>query len=234
MSLHLEREAVVQTLCAHYAQDHLTTGELEARFERVYRAPDRAALLTVLDGLPTIQRSAAGAALSESTPRIAAPRYEPPQQVIGLRDAEKRYLALFSEVKKDGAWRAPSFAKVRAIMGGVTLDLREADIPPDGMEIDAECIMGEIKILLPLGIGAEVDCTAIMGEVVDRTQKGTPGFPAVRVHGAATLGEIRVETKLPKKAKLERWRDDVRGWLGSRLTGPARDSVPRTEPHSRQ
>ena len=214
MSLDLEREEVVQSLCAHYAQDHLTTGELEARFERVYRAPDRAALMTVLDGLPAIKRPSPAAPLGELRSSAAPALYEPPRQVTGLRDSEKRYLAMFSEVKKEGAWRAPTLAKVRAIMGGVVLDLREADIPPDGMEIDAECIMGEIKILLPLGVGAEVDCTAIMGEVVDRTQKGTPGLPVVRVHGAATMGTIRVETKLPKKAKLESWRDEVRGWLG--------------------
>jgi hypothetical protein len=214
MSLDLEREEVVQTLCAHYAQDHLTTGELEARFEQVYRAPDRAALFTVLDGLPAIKRPAPPSPLGELRPSAPPLLYEPPRQVTGLRDAEKRYLAIFSEVKKEGAWRAPSFAKVRAIMGGVVLDLREADIPPDGMEIDAECIMGEVRILLPLGVGAEVDCTAILGEVVDRTQQGTPGLPVVRVRGGTTMGAIRVETKLPKKAKLESWRDEVRGWLG--------------------
>lgn len=214
MSLDLEREEVVQTLCAHYAQDHLTTGELEARFERVYRATDRAALLTVLDGLPAIKRAAAGAPSGAVPPSTPAPLYEPPHHVTGLRDAEKRYLAVFSTVKKEGVWRAPSRARIRAVMGSVILDLREADIPPDGMEIDAEAIMGEIKILLPLGVGAEVDCTAIMGEVVDRAQQGTPGLPFIRVRGGTTMGAIRVETKLPKKARLESWREEVRGWLG--------------------
>ncbi len=214
MSLDLEREEVVQTLCAHYAQDHLSTGELEARFERAYRAPDRAALLTVLEGLPAIRRPAAGAPLGDMHTSAPAPLYEPPRQVTGPRDAEKRYLAFFAEVKKVGAWRAPSRARVRAILGSVTLDLREADIPPEGMEIDAEAILGEVKILLPLGVGAEVDCTAVVGEVVDRTQQGTPGLPFVRVRGGTTFGEIRVETKLPKKARLESWREEVRGWLG--------------------
>jgi len=214
MSLDLEREEVVQALCAHYAQDHLTTGELEARFERVYRAPDRAALLTVLDGLPAITRPASAAPLGELQSTAPAPMYEPPRHVTGLRDSEKRYLAVFSTVKKEGVWRAPSMARVRAVMGTVILDLREADIPPDGMDIDAEAIMGEVKILLPLGVGAEVDCTAILGEVVDRTQQGAPGLPFVRVRGGTTMGAIRVETKLPKKAKLESWRDEVRGWLG--------------------
>lgn len=54
MSLELEREHVVQQLCAHYAQEHLSTGELEARFERVYKSRDMLALRTVLDGLPAV------------------------------------------------------------------------------------------------------------------------------------------------------------------------------------
>lgn len=55
MTLELEREDVVQKLCAAYARDQLTTGELEARLERVYKSADRAQLNTVLDGLPAIQ-----------------------------------------------------------------------------------------------------------------------------------------------------------------------------------
>ncbi len=222
MSLDLQREQVVQELCAHYAQDHLTTGELESRFERVYRASDAAVLRTVLDGLPAINRAALASPLSGSLsgatsgpPSSPSPLYQPPPRTSGLRDSEKRYLAMFSQVTKEGFWRAPSRARVRAVMGGVVLDLREADIPPDGMEIDAEAFMGEVKILLPFGVGAEVDCTAIMGEIVDRTQVGAPGMPTIRVRGGATMGTIRVETKLPKSAKLESWRAQMRSWLGS-------------------
>lgn len=205
MSLDFEREQVVQTLCAHYAQDHLTTGELERRFERVYAAKDPATLRTVLDGLPAISRS------SHPAP---APVYQPPRSAPGLRDSEKRYAAVFAEVRKEGVWRAPSLARVRAIFGTVVLDLREADIPPDGMVIDAETTLGEIKIILPLGVGCDVDCTAMLGEVKDRTQQGTPGLPFIRVRGGATLGTIKVETKLPRKERLEGWRESVRGWLG--------------------
>lgn len=205
MSLEVEREQVVQHLCALYAQDHLTTGELERRFERVYAAKDPTTLRTVLEGLPAVPRHLAPA---------PTPLYEPPRAVSGLRDSEKRYAAVFAEVRKEGVWRAPSLARVRAIFGTVVLDLREADIPPDGMLIDAETTLGEIKIILPIGVGCEVDCTAVLGEVKDRTQQGTPGLPFVRVRGGATLGTITVQTKLPKKEKLEGWRDSVRGWLG--------------------
>ena len=48
MTLELEREDVVQKLCAAYARDQLSTGELESRLERVYKSGDRTELLTVL------------------------------------------------------------------------------------------------------------------------------------------------------------------------------------------
>lgn len=202
MALDLERERVVQALCAHYAQDHLTTGELERRFELVYAAQDPHALHTVLEGLPAVSRTA-----------VPMPAYQAPPRVRGLRDSEKRYVAVLAEVKKEGVWRAPSTARVRAYLGNVTLDLREADIPPEGMDIDAETTLGEIRILLPLGVGADVDCTAMLGSVEDKTQPGSAGLPMIRVTGGATLGSIVVQTKLPKRARLEEWRSSLRGWF---------------------
>ena len=57
MTLDFEKEQAVQALCAHYAQDHLSTGELETRFERVYKSTSRSQLDTVLEGLPALQRA---------------------------------------------------------------------------------------------------------------------------------------------------------------------------------
>ena len=42
--LELDRERVIQTLCAHYANDHLSTQELEVRFDSAYKAESRAEL----------------------------------------------------------------------------------------------------------------------------------------------------------------------------------------------
>ena len=94
MSLEIEREEVVQALCAHYAQDHLSTGELESRFERVYQSADRRQLRTVLEGLPAIG------------PLVPppAPFYSVANTASGLPADEKRYVAIFSEVKKEGHW----------------------------------------------------------------------------------------------------------------------------------
>ncbi len=44
MNLELERERAVRVLASHFAQDHLTTQELEVRFEQVYQAASTAEL----------------------------------------------------------------------------------------------------------------------------------------------------------------------------------------------
>lgn len=204
MSLELEREEVVQRLCTHYAHDHLSTGELEARFELAYQATDRSALRTVLVGLPALG------------PTVAppAPLYDVagPVTIPGASD-EKRYAAFLAEIVKEGQWLPAPRIKAKAILGTVKLDFREAAIPVEGIDIDVDALLGEVVILLPPGIGADVDCTAMLAEVKDKAKAGTPGAPRVRVRGGAVLGTISVTTKLPKPARMEGWRTQFKALL---------------------
>lgn len=204
MSLEIEREEVVQTLCAHYAQDHLSTGELESRFERVYQSADRRQLRTVLEGLPAIG------------PLVAspAPFYSVANTASGLPADEKRYVAIFSEVKKEGQWVPARRITAFALFGSFVLDLRDAALPAEGLVIDIDVMLGSAEILLPPGIGADVDCTAILGSVEDKSRAGLPGAPVIRVRGGAMLGSVEVITKLPKKARLESWRRGLQGFFG--------------------
>lgn len=205
MTLDLEREEVVQALCAHYAQDHLSTGELESRFERVYKSTDRRELRTVLEGLP---------AMGPLVPP-PAPLYALANTGGGLPADEKRYLSLFSEVRKEGAWVPARKISLFVMFGSALLDLREAALPPGGIEIDADVIFGEAKILLPPGIGAQVDCSAVMGTAEDKSRPGVPGAPVVRVRGGAFMGGIVVITKLPKPARMESWRQQLKAFFGT-------------------
>jgi hypothetical protein len=214
VNLELERERTVQVLCAHYAQDHLTTQELEARFEQVYRAPSPAALQSLLAGLPTLPAASAPAAppMYALAPATAVP-------------AEKRMLALMSEVSRKGTWVVPARIRAKAFMGTVRLDLREAEIPPGGVDIDATAVMGEVRVVLPPGLSAEVDGLAIMGEFTDRTSGAPPTgtAPLVRVTGTAFMGAVRVETRLPRESTLEAWkRRLLEGWTQGRGGGRSR------------
>lgn len=204
MSLELDREQAVQTLCAHYAQDHLSTSELEARFDRIHKSTSRAQLVTVLEGLPSLARTAVA----------PAPMYHVAPSGGTPSANEKRYLAVFSEVKKEGAWTPTPNIAAKAIFGSILLDLRDADLPPEGLVIDVDVIFGEATVLLPPGVGADVDCSAVLGAVEDKAQRALPGAPVIRVRGGTVFGQITVKTKLPKPARLESWRQQLRGFLG--------------------
>ncbi|MHB1297778.1 MAG: DUF1707 SHOCT-like domain-containing protein [Gemmatimonadaceae bacterium] len=203
MSLELEREEVVQQLCAHYAQDHLSTGELEARFERVYKAADRSALRTVLEGLP-----AAGPLVAPT-----APLYDLAPTGVPARPP-RRMLALFSSIEKVGRWSPGPRAEGTAVLGSIMIDLREAEIPAEGIDMELSAYLGSVEILLPPGIGADVDCSAFMGSIVDKSHAAPPGAPRIRVTGDAFMGSIEVKTKLPKKARMESWREQMKTWFG--------------------
>lgn len=203
MSFEVAREAAVQALCAHYAQEHLTTGELESRFERVYAATTQLDLQAAVGGLPAL------APMTES-----APLYQVATTRGALPSGHRRFLSLFSTVKKEGAWTPPPVIEARVYLGELVFDLREALLPPDGVDIDLEVFMGEARIILPPGLQAAVDASAIMGEVVDKSQPGVPGAPTIRVRGSAFMATIKVQTKLPRPARMESWRAQLKGFLG--------------------
>lgn len=224
MSLELEREDAVQRLCAAYARDHITTGELEARLERVYKSADRAQLMTVLEGLPAVKIARLGDAAS--TP-AAAPSYTPaarpqPSAVSydtpssrGLPPGTKRYAAYFAEQRKEGAWNPAPRIEAKTFMGSILLDLREANIPAEGISIDADIFMGDLKVILPPGLGADVECGSFMGGVTDKSKPALPGAPVVRVTGDTIMGSITVVTKVPRKEGESGLRAQMQRWLGS-------------------
>lgn len=221
MSLEFEREDVVQKLCAAYARDQITTGQLEAKLESVYKSQDRTQLLTVLDGLPAIQIARLGE-VSPATSPLSAPLYAPPARAVttsgagaGLAKGEKRYAAIFSSIEKQGAWSPAPKIDARVVMGNILYDLREAAIPAQGIDLDVDVIMGEVKILLPPGLGADVDCSTFMGSVSDKSRPPLPGAPTVRVTGNTFMGSITVVTKVPRKEGESSFRNQLKSWLGS-------------------
>lgn len=227
MTLELEREDVVQKLCAAYARDQLTTGELEARLDRVYKSADRTQLLTVLDGLPAIQVARLGEA-PVPVPNVAPPAPRPApvtpsdgqlrsgrRHQGGLGPGEKRYAAFMSEIRKEGAWSPTPVIVANTIMGSLVLDFREAPIPAGGVDIYVDVIMGELKVILPPGLPADVDCSTFMGSVSDKSKAGVPGAPTIRVTGSTMMGGITVVTKVPRREGENSFRAQMQKWLGS-------------------
>ena len=111
---------------------------------------------------------------------------------------EGRVLALFGTERREGAWVAPRLMLVRSIFGETRLDLREATLPVEGMEIDCWALAGSIRLILPPGVRVDAVGVGIVGEFTDRSEPGVdPTAPVVRIRGTAMLSECTVETRRP-------------------------------------
>jgi hypothetical protein len=84
-----------------------------------------------------------------------------------------------------------------AIMGGVELDLSEAELTAQVTEIDVIAVMGSVVVTVPPGVRLESDGIAILGGFEDQLREpasGDPNAPIVRVRGVAIMGGV--ETKV--------------------------------------
>lgn len=173
------RERVIEALSQHFARDNLTLEDLETRMARVYAATTPQEVDALLDGLPAL---ATGAPIPVSADSFAsAPK---------LRE---RLIAIMSGIVRRGAWKIPRRLKVIAIMGGVELDLRQAELPPGVTEIHAFVFMGGLVVRVPPGVRLETDGFAFMGGFEDRVfDPGVagPDAPVVRVTGVAIMGGV--------------------------------------------
>jgi hypothetical protein len=173
------RERVIEALSEHFARDHLSLDELETRMARVYSATTPADVDAIVSDLPAL---AVGAPVP-----VTADAYAPTPKL------RERLVAIMSGIVRRGLWKIPRRLKVVAIMGGVELDLRQAELPPGVTEIHAFVFMGGLEVRVPPGVRLETDGAAFMGGFEDRIHEpgvAGPDAPVVRVTGIAILGGV--------------------------------------------
>lgn len=94
----------------------------------------------------------------------------------------------------------------RLAIGDLVLDLRTLDLPAGTTEIDVSVAIGQLTVLLPPGVVAEVDGRASIGEVdlwgetsdgigadVTRRTRDGDGDPALTVRARVGIGNLEVE-----------------------------------------
>ena len=182
-----EREERVVALHAHCRAGRLTVEELEERTQAAYAARTVGELEALTADLPA---------------HVPAPAT--PAEPLVLR-------ATLGETKRGGRWRVPARLALRAVLGEVEVDLRDAELPAGGVDVDARATLGTIRLLVPPGTPVSLSGRSVLGE---RKVRGgladgeRAGGPEVRIHGLAVLGEIHVD--------VATFGERVRGLLGRR------------------
>ncbi|SDH41705.1 DUF1707 SHOCT-like domain-containing protein [Nonomuraea jiangxiensis] len=193
-----EREAVVEQLRVASVEGRLTLAELTDRTEAAYTATTHAELAMLTQDLP-----AAGG--------MGAPPASAPQP------ARKRrwFVGVMGDSKRRGTWRIDQEIGAVAVMGDVLLDLREAEVRTDMVDITAVSVMGNVKIIVPDGVNVDLDGVAIMGDKRIDVQEAAPGMnvPVIRVKAYAVMGDVKVigdSRAQPLQRGLTAWREHWR------------------------
>lgn len=210
-----DREAVMSALGDAYAADQLELDELERRMARVYRATSHEALAEVLAGLGRRHVVAPPSAASRQPERpqsVADLAYQDARameygaavvarpEIVPLRSA---VVAIMGGTERKGAWVVPRLVRCIAVMGGVDLDMREAQFGEGVTEIEVFAMFGGIDITVPTGVRVETTGMGIMGgfSVSGADADPGPNAPVLRISGAAIMGGVDAKLKKIKRKR---------------------------------
>ena len=187
-----DRQRVADVLRDAAGEGRIDLDELEERLELTWGAKTYADLVPITADLALPPHA-------PTHPQPAAPPvHRPPSGLPAM--GHNSSVAIMSECKRQGVWSVPEHHSAFALMGSVVLDLREAQLSAQHIQVNASAIMGEVKIIVPAHMHVVLDGTPIMGEFSqgkDRTPAELgPGSPSVRVRGMALMGSVTVQ-RLP-------------------------------------
>jgi hypothetical protein len=198
-----DRHQVAEVLRQAAGEGRIDLDELDQRLEAAYAAKTYGELVPLTVDLP------AHAAAQSVAPRAAQHRPVPaggPAYVSSM--------AIMGECKRVGAWTVDGTHNAFALMGSIVLDLRQASFAQREVVINANAVMGEVKVLVDAATTVIVEGTGVMGEYSEQQPRvpfaPTDDSPVVRLRGFSLMGSVHVQRKGPPG---ETFRKRV-GWAG--------------------
>jgi hypothetical protein len=181
---------VAEVLRAAAADGRLGLDELDERLERLYAAKTYGELAPVVEDLPDVPRLV-------SSPEVT-PKRDVAQRVGGA-PTSRVAKAIFGGVSRRGQWVVPAHYRVKAVFGGVDLDLREARLESAEVTIESKAVFGGVSIVVPPDVTVVMEGTGVFGGFGGDAEDVQPpaGAPVVRVTGKAVFGGVAVMRKPP-------------------------------------
>jgi hypothetical protein len=189
-----DRHQVSEVLRQAAGEGRIDLDELEERLEATYHAKTYAELVPITVDLP-VRTPPTPTVVPGQAPVLAGPTYE-------------SSVAIMSETKRLGPWQVQDGHTAFALMGSVLLDLRDARLTGPELTINANAVMGEVKVLVDAGTVVVVEGIGIMGEFREQRSRVdaeiTTDSPVVRVKGMALMGSVHVQRKGSSRKRLGR------------------------------
>ena len=84
-----------------------------------------------------------------------------------------------------------------AMSGNAEIDLRDAVIPVDGLDIKVWAYLGDVTVVVPPNVQVSMAATPVLGRVVNETRSAPVAAATVRIHAMALFGDIYLRTEYP-------------------------------------
>lgn len=179
------REEAIQRLCAAHAGDNLPLVVFEDRLERL-RAADSESTVAALvaDIEPSGEWTSAPGALSA---RVS------PSSTL-------RIASYFSSTTRAGVWRVPDHLELQILFGSIRLDLRDAEILSDLVEIEVSASLGSFELVVLPGTAIENEIHETLSSSSHKRKRSSTGDQVsspllVRLTGHLLLSELVIKEK---------------------------------------
>lgn len=208
------RNQTVDELSAAVARGQLTLAEFEERSGQAWRARHVDELTALISDVHDDPAQLLGQTFPGARPLpVPFPQHPPApapdartavalvrNRITGSPDGSEMSLSFMGGAERKGGWLCPNTHTSMTFWGGNTLDLREAMLQSDHIQINAYAVMGGIEIIVPEGVRVICDGVGVMGGFDQSVDKGVTvrpstlpaDAPVVRVTGLAFMGGVSV------------------------------------------
>jgi class 3 adenylate cyclase len=185
-----ERHAVINRLSAACGDGQLTLDEFSERSGEAWAAITRGQLEEITRDLRL--------PVHDPRPTVAAPDAAD----AAVKPKRRWIVAIMGGEHQRGRWRAERHMGAVAFMGGIKIDLRDATLESDEVDITAWSMMGGVHVIVPEGFPVDFSGFMLMGGRINQTSnvEPLPGAPKIRIRGYGMWGTIAVQSRPPRRA----------------------------------
>ncbi len=187
-----ERDAIVGRLNQAVGEGRLTMDEFSERLELAYVARTRGDLEPLLCDLPAGAGSAVPATASGTAVGSG-----------GGQGKDTRWnISPIGGIRHRGRWRVPRHTVAIGILGGVDVDLAEAELASPEVMITKVSIIGGVSVRVPPGMRVDVSCFSIVGgRDVNVDGPLAPNAPVLHIRSFSIIGGVKVRESRRKRKR---------------------------------
>lgn len=185
-----ERDAVVGRLNQAVGEGRLTMDEFSERLELAYAARTRGELEPLLRDLP-VGTAGAAPATTSGTAVVSG----------GGQGKDTRWnISPIGGIRHRGRWRVPRHTVAIGVLGGVDVDLSEAELAAPEVVITKVSIIGGVSVRVPPGMRVEVSNFAVLGgRNINLGGPLAPNAPVLHIRSFSVIGGVNVREGRKKR-----------------------------------